>query len=162
MSLRLMSLRSFAAVTAAFAGLLISGAALASYTTGSVNLRLGPGSGYDVITTMPPGAYIVVNRCVPGWCQVNYSGVGGWMATAYIAGGNYPPRYAYPVAPYPQPYQHRPRLYPDYPEPFPDYPPLPPGPPPPFYPPPGGFGYYQGPGFGLYLRGGGGPGWRSH
>lgn len=125
-----MSLRSLAIAAGILVGLAVPTAASASYTTGSVNLRTGPGTGYGVITTAPPGAYVSVLNCPSSWCRVNYRGIVGWMSRGYISGQRiyppkvyYPPR-AYPRYYYPQPYYYpRPYAYPRYyyPRAYPSY-----------------------------------------
>jgi uncharacterized protein YraI len=61
-----MSLRSLALAAAA---IVVAAPAWAAYTTGSVNIRTGPSTGYPVITTAAPGARVGVHDCVPGWCH---------------------------------------------------------------------------------------------
>lgn len=59
------------------------------YTTGSVNLRDGPGTKYRKITVVPAGARIEVYRCT-SWCRINYRGYRGWVYAKYVAiGGIY-------------------------------------------------------------------------
>lgn len=76
-------------------GLLASGAAEAAYTTGTVNLRTGPGTVYEVIYAVPPGTHVQVFTCQPSWCQVRVSGGAvGWISSSFISGGGggyYPP-----------------------------------------------------------------------
>ena len=116
-------LRSLKLLAVIVGGLLIPAAAEAAYTTGAVNIRTGPGTGYPVIVTAAPGAFVNVQNCVPAWCQVGYQGVVGWMSSGYIAqGGNayYAPKPYYrpppPPVVYPRPYYPRayypPRAYP--------------------------------------------------
>lgn len=102
-----MSLRSLTFAAGLLAGLVAPAIALAAYTTGSVNVRTGPGTNYYVITTAPPGAWVGVHRCVANWCDVSVVGVRGWMSAAYIGDGPQPyyapqPRYV------PPPYAYRP------------------------------------------------------
>lgn len=112
-----MSLRSLAAAAGLLFALAAPSAAEAAYTAGSVNLRTGPGTGYPVIVTAEPGAWIKVNACQPGWCSVTYRGYFGWMAASYIvdAAPRYKPPKAYvyvnpppppPVYVYPKPYPY--------------------------------------------------------
>lgn len=121
-----MSLRIATFVAALVAGMAISAAAQAAYTTGSVNVRAGPGTGYRVIATAPPGAFVDVRNCGGNWCRVNYRGIVGWMSARYIARGKPryapPQRYAYPppVYYYPRPYYY-PYAYPRYYRPGPSY-----------------------------------------
>ena len=124
-----MSRRSLAIVAGLVAGLAIPTMAHAAYTKGWVNIRIGPGTNYRIVTTAPPGAWVGVRKCVPRWCKVDFRGIDGWMSAAYIAGSApayrpppyyrpppppppiyYPPydarRYPYPY-PYPYPYRYR-------------------------------------------------------
>lgn len=57
--------------------------------TTDLNLRIGPGSGYQVITAMPAGHAILVGECLDGlgWCQVSFGGYTGWAYSAYLAFG---------------------------------------------------------------------------
>ena len=59
----------------------------AAYTASSVNLRSGPGTGYGIILTLPPGAFVAVHYCQPSWCSVTAAGYDGWVAASYIGGG---------------------------------------------------------------------------
>lgn len=120
-----MSLRSVAAVAGLATALSIPSLAEAAYTTASVNVRTGPGTGYPVITTAPPGAWVGVHRCLPYWCEITFAGTVGWMSSGYIDQRG--PRYQRPVPPpvyYPPPpppaYYPPPRpYYRRYPTPYP-------------------------------------------
>ncbi len=102
-------------VTALGMGMALAAPAVAyaytSYTTGDVNQRTGPGTGYHRIGTLGAGSSLNVNYCQPGWCSV-YSYLGpGWVSSSYLSGG---PVYRPPVYP---------RIYPRvYPQPYPYYP----------------------------------------
>lgn len=56
-------------------------------TTASLNLRSGPGTGYPVVATLPAGATVTVNACLPDrkWCDVTWRGRRGWAFAAYLA-----------------------------------------------------------------------------
>jgi uncharacterized protein YraI len=130
-----MSLRALLFAAGLAAGAAIPAAADAAYTTGSVNVRGGPGTNYYVIATAPPGAWVDVHNCYRGWCNVTYARVNGWMSANYIAYGGQPryypqPQpYAYPLPPpppppgyyYPRPYYPYPYRYPRYPRQGPSY-----------------------------------------
>lgn len=96
-------------------GLVLSGAAEAAYTTGTVNLRTGPGTQYGIIYSVPPGTHVNVFSCQPSWCQVRVSGGAvGWMSSSFIGGGGggyYPPPPPPPIyyPPPPPPYWGNPR-----------------------------------------------------
>lgn len=134
-----MSLRSWALALLTAGAVGLPAAAEAARTTGSVNLRTGPGTMYQVVTTLPPGVLVSVNQCAGGWCSVNAAGVSGWISASYI--GNGYPRYAYAPPPPPPP-----RYYyaPVYPRPY-RY----------AYP----YGYYGSPNYGFYFGFGGGHRW---
>lgn len=53
----------------AFAGLTVTAsAATVAYTKSPANLREGPGTKYDVITTMPKNTMFMVEACTINWC----------------------------------------------------------------------------------------------
>lgn len=150
-----MSLRTFAFAALTAGIIAVPAVAEAARTTGAVNLRTGPSTAYQVITTLPPGAPIAVRSCSGSWCLVNASGLSGWVSASYIGGRAYggyayappppPPRYYYPPS-YPR------AVYPAYPYryayPYPRYR---------YY---GGSGaYFNGPGYGLYFNFGPGRHW---
>jgi len=59
---------------------------------GKLNMRTGPGSNYDLIGAMPPGAQVTASRCAPredgiagaDWCLVSYRGQTGWASRAQL------------------------------------------------------------------------------
>ena len=54
-------------------------------TTATLNLRTGPGTGYRVQQVIPAGATVFVNQGpTSGWYNGNYTGVGGYVASAYV------------------------------------------------------------------------------
>nr|AJW29902.1 SH3 type 3 domain-containing protein [Ochrobactrum sp. LM19] len=55
-----------------------------AYTTGNVNMRSGPGTGYQKLTTLPAGTGIDVRRCAANWCNVRALGVSGWISASYV------------------------------------------------------------------------------
>lgn len=59
-------------------------AAEEKFTSTSLNLRSGPGTGYSVILTMPKGAVVTVLSTSNGWSKVTYSGISGYAATQYL------------------------------------------------------------------------------
>ncbi len=67
--------------------------AASGYATGDVNMRTGPGTQYQRITTIPQGARVDVRGC-SGWCRLSYGGYTGYASANYIASGyaNVPPR----------------------------------------------------------------------
>src|SRR5579871_5844819 len=83
-----------AAGIGAVATMLTAGAALAATATTSVNVRTGPGTGYNVVDTLSPGEHVSIVGQSNGWCQVNKPGPNGWVSCAYLTGGGgyYGPR----------------------------------------------------------------------
>src|SRR5215212_2324902 len=74
---------------AAAASLLMSSAALAAtaFSTTSLNVRSGPGTGYAVVDRLYAGEQVTVDRCVPGyrWCHVDTAaGADGWVSAASL------------------------------------------------------------------------------
>src|SRR5690606_21002264 len=61
-----------AAITViAFAGLTAAAsAAEVAYTKSAANLREGPGTSYDIITTLPKNSALLVQACTATWCAV--------------------------------------------------------------------------------------------
>jgi uncharacterized protein YraI len=125
-----MSFRSLAVAGAFVLGLVAPHAALAAFTTGDVNLRTGPGTGYPIITTAPAGASVKIFSCAPSWCNVAFRGWRGWMSASYL--GRAAPRVYYapvrprayyrpPVVVYPRTYYPRPYYYYPRPRPGPYY-----------------------------------------
>jgi hypothetical protein len=78
-------------------GFAASAGAAPGVAKGSVNLRVGPGTSYARITTIPAGGRVNVLRC-SRWCEVVYAGRKGWASAAYIARGSVP-RGGYVVLP---------------------------------------------------------------
>jgi hypothetical protein len=85
------------------AGVLVAatGAASAYFaeTTGATYLHTGPGAAYSLVTPMPAGAKVNVQRCSGAWCRVVWTQYAGYMPAALLASAGAP----YPVAPPPPP-----------------------------------------------------------
>ena len=81
------------------AGILLVSAstAAAAMVTNPLNLRRGPGTGFGVIATMPPGAHVDVLERGGAWCRVAWRGIEGFASASYLAGGERV--YAYEPAP---------------------------------------------------------------
>jgi uncharacterized protein YraI len=81
-------------------GLPVNSAAAAPGSASSdVNLRSGPGEGYDVLTVVPGGAPISVDGdAVDGFFPVTYNGVSGWLSASYVIAGEAAPVAAYDTA----------------------------------------------------------------
>lgn len=59
--------------------------------TANVNIRQGPGTTYQIITTIPGGSTVDVSGCQGQWCQVTWQGQHGYaVATALDTGGGSP------------------------------------------------------------------------
>lgn len=58
-----------------------------AYTSGSLNVRVGPGVGYPKITTLSPGAPVDVHYCQPSWCEIGFWGGSGWVSASYLVTG---------------------------------------------------------------------------
>lgn len=84
-------LKGWLAITVVVVGLFaVSAPALAqtgqAATTGSVNMRNGPGTSYTVITVVPRGTYVSVDNCLTsGWCAVVYGNRAGFISRNYLA-----------------------------------------------------------------------------
>jgi hypothetical protein len=120
--------------------------AATAYATSNVNVRSGPGGGYDVVDNLRRGERVDIDRCRGSWCYVFSRDTEGWVSANYLGdrsrpsrdvdvdvfvdgGGYYGPRYHRPPPPF---YGNGPRR--------------------PYY---GGGGYggggYGGGGFGIYF-----------
>ncbi len=54
--------------------------------TGSswLNMRSGPGTGYNKVTSVPPGTLLTLTTAENGWYKTSYNGVTGYVSSAYI------------------------------------------------------------------------------
>jgi uncharacterized protein YraI len=124
------------------------GSAKSALVTANVNLRSGPGTDSEIITTIPGGSTVRITNCSSEWCAVTWNGHSGYAIARNLDTGR--PR---------QVRQYR--AQPGYPEEPDDES----GPPvvyeePEYYPPPPvvygpryyGPGYYYGPGWGWRRR----------
>jgi alpha-tubulin suppressor-like RCC1 family protein/uncharacterized protein YraI len=50
-----------------------------------LNLRTGPGQSYDLITTMPDGAKVYVQKTEGNWAYVSYQDQEGWCSLKYLS-----------------------------------------------------------------------------
>lgn len=86
-----MSFRTFGAALggAALALVLAAGTAAAwpAQTTGSLNVRTGPGVGFPKVGALPLGSPVDVQFCQGSWCSVGYWGGGGWVSANYLTSG---------------------------------------------------------------------------
>jgi uncharacterized protein YraI len=75
---------AIASVATAFMAL-SAGSALASYASGSVNVRTGPGADYSRVDTLYPGEVVGVEGCQYGWCYITHNGADGWVSANYLS-----------------------------------------------------------------------------
>jgi uncharacterized protein YraI len=83
----IMNFRMLAALVLAFVGLAtfpISASAATAYTTGTLNVRSGPGPGYARIATLPAGYRVTVFGCEGSWCSIRAAGIRGWASSNYL------------------------------------------------------------------------------
>lgn len=68
-----------------------SAAALAApaFATSNVNVRSGPGTGYDQIDVLRRGEAVDIDYCRGSWCLVRKSGPDGWVSANYLARDGY-------------------------------------------------------------------------
>jgi uncharacterized protein YraI len=73
-------------------------AASPTRVTSKVNLRLGPGTNYGVLASIPGGSTVDVENCAGEWCTVHWRGRTGYAIARNLgfggpgpAGGPYPP-----------------------------------------------------------------------
>ncbi|HZO46982.1 MAG TPA: SH3 domain-containing protein [Xanthobacteraceae bacterium] len=62
------------------------GVAAAQSPVTNLNMRSGPGTGYQVLGVIPAGAPVAVLGCDGRWCQVNYAGRIGYANGNYLGG----------------------------------------------------------------------------
>ena len=71
----------------AAAVLMTAGIASAAVATTTVNVRTGPGVGYNAIDTLSRGEQVAIVDRDGSWCAVQKSGPDGWVACAYLSNG---------------------------------------------------------------------------
>lgn len=65
----------------------IDGVAYVRYVTANLNLRYGPGTDYEIITTLPKGTSVTIDEdCDCKWVLVEYRGYLGYISTKYLTG----------------------------------------------------------------------------
>ncbi|MCZ4274082.1 SH3 domain-containing protein [Maritalea porphyrae] len=98
--------------TAALAtmGIVITASSAFAFTAKSstaLNVRSGPGTGYNIVDALYTGEKVNVNKCTKSrkWCYVTHSGPDGWVAAKYLkrVGGHKP-------KPTPTPYPSDPEI----------------------------------------------------
>ena len=83
-SAKLTSLAMGAAVVLGLAGTAIAAPAVAN---GTVNVRSGPGTGYQRVDTLFRGEQVNVRECQGTWCYITKSGPDGWVSANYLQRG---------------------------------------------------------------------------
>lgn len=64
---------------------LASAASIPAYAKSAVNVRTGPGVGYNKVDTLFAGENVMVRECQSGWCYVDHSGPDGWVSANFLA-----------------------------------------------------------------------------
>lgn len=84
-----MSFMRLAACTTVLAAL-SAGAVSAepALVTTNVNLRQGPGTTYQITTTIPGGSTVEAASCTSQWCQVTWQGQNGYVISTSLDSGN--------------------------------------------------------------------------
>lgn len=55
------------------------------YTSSNLNLRMGPGTNYAVLTTVPTGTLVTIDEdCNCQWVPVEFNGQIGYISTKYL------------------------------------------------------------------------------
>ena len=79
--------RRIGAALAAMAAVFLGAAAMAdTVTLGDVNLRTGPGTAHERMTTIPRGAQVWLHGCTAAgtWCNVSWGGFRGWASAGWL------------------------------------------------------------------------------
>ena len=54
------------------------------HTTGNLNLRIGPGTDYSIILTIPDGEMVEIMENTEGWYKVIYQGEVGYCSSEFL------------------------------------------------------------------------------
>jgi hypothetical protein len=76
----------------ALAGSAASAFAASAFATDNVNVRSGPGGGYDVVDNLRRGERVEIDRCRGNWCLVYSNNTEGWVAASYLGDRGRPSR----------------------------------------------------------------------
>lgn len=81
-----MMFRKLLATLALLGGLATVAPALAAtaHTTGNVNVRSGPGTGYARLGTLTAGTRVDLRGCEDNWCNVRGAGLNGWVSANFL------------------------------------------------------------------------------
>lgn len=79
--------------TTMLAAAALTGAAFTAASAESVaaltdlNMRSGPGTGYERVTTLPKGARAELGECTDDlhWCELTYGPIKGWASSHYLS-----------------------------------------------------------------------------
>ena len=77
--------KSLATAAAIFLATATASLASTGWSTGDVNMRQGPGTGYYTVGAIPRCASFTVYAEDRGWYQVNWRGIVGWVSGRYVA-----------------------------------------------------------------------------
>lgn len=80
----------FAVAAAAALTFLPATQAAPGVVTSNVNVRSGPGTNYAVVTAIPSGTQVDVQRCDSGFCYIEGRRVSGWVSAQYLSAGGRP------------------------------------------------------------------------
>jgi hypothetical protein len=64
--------------------------AATAYATSNVNVRSGPGGGYEVVDNLRRGERVQIDRCRGSWCYVFSRATEGWVASNYLGNSSRP------------------------------------------------------------------------
>src|SRR5215471_13273828 len=62
-------------------------AARSAAVTATVNLRSGPGTDQEIITTIPAGSTVQIDNCAGEWCAVTWNGQSGYAIARNLSTG---------------------------------------------------------------------------
>lgn len=63
--------------------------AASAYASSTVNVRSGPGTGYDVVDVLRAGQRVEINSCKGTWCLIEQRGPNGWVNASYLNADRY-------------------------------------------------------------------------
>lgn len=73
--------------TLAIVATTVAASAAPAVATGNVNVRSGPGTGYQRVDTLVRGQQVDVQYCRGSWCYVEKRGPDGWVSANYLSSG---------------------------------------------------------------------------
>ena len=64
----------------------VDNVAYVCYVSANLNMRYGPGVGYEIITTLPKGTPVTIEEdCDCKWVPIEYRGFIGYISTKYLS-----------------------------------------------------------------------------